>query len=152
VADLAVVPLRRRPPAQCFFISHCWSMAIMYCFSQQKRENKQLPPCRGSEDAEAASSLAQRTLGSAIRAQGPSAVLAVVPLDLQDVTHCDMWLLPLLRKYASGSSFLFWGEYMLPRARAAGSMAAAARKAGVALTLSHLQNRLVAECRSLAKY
>jgi hypothetical protein len=90
-----------------------------------------LPMCRGSDDAEAASSLAQKTLGSAIGAQGPSTVLEVVPLDLQDLAECDTWLLPLLRKYATGSSLQFWGEYMLPRARAVGSMAAAARQAGV---------------------
>lgn len=76
------------------------------------------------------SSLAYAAMGSAIAAQGPRTVLAAVPLDVTDLSKCDTWIIPLLRKHAGGTEMAFWGEYMLPRARMVGSLAARAQHIG----------------------
>ena len=70
-------------------------------------------------------------MGAAIAAQGPRAVLHAVPLNMEDLSSCDVWLLALLRKHTVQAEMCFWGEYVLPRARAFGTMANQATHAGV---------------------
>lgn len=91
------------------------------------------PWCRGSADAEEYASAAHAAVGASIAAQGPRAVLAVVPVDLSDLSTCDTWIIPLLRKHTAGTEMAFWGEYMLPRARMIGSLAARAQHLGAPL-------------------
>lgn len=86
--------------------------------------------CRGSAEAAEATSLAHAAIGASIAAQGPRAVLAVVPVDVTNLATCDTWIIPLLRKHAGGTEMAVWGEYMLPRARMVGSLAARAHHLG----------------------
>jgi NUC173 domain len=97
--------------------------------------------CRGSEEAVERSTLAHAAIGAAIATQGPRAVLAVIPLNLEaDLDDCDVWLLALLRKYTTQAELCLWGEYLLPRARAFGTLAAKAQHAGVCMSASHVQH------------
>jgi NUC173 domain len=86
--------------------------------------------CRGSTDAAESTSLAHAAIGAAIAAQGPRAVLEVLPLSLDNLEACDVWLLGLLRKHTAQAELRLWGEYVLPRARAFGEMTNRAQAAG----------------------
>eukprot|EP00892_Ulva_mutabilis_P007664 jgi/Ulvmu1/526/UM001_0534.1 len=86
--------------------------------------------CRGSADAEESASLAHAAVGASISSQGPRCVLGVVPIDVTDLAACDTWMIPLLRKHTHSTDMAFWGEYILPRARIVGSLAARARHLG----------------------
>jgi hypothetical protein len=69
-------------------------------------------------------------MGAAIATQGPRCILSIIPLDVQDLATCDVWLLSLLRKHTSRAELCFWGEYLLPRAREFRSLFARAQSAG----------------------
>lgn len=75
---------------------------------------------------------AQTTLGVALRALGPEAVLYVLPLQLveglEGTDEARTWLLPLLRTHIRNTNVDYWHKALLPLARAMGSRAAAAGK------------------------
>ena len=91
--------------------------------------------CAGGDDAGGGASdslllAAQGALGSAIRALGPEAVLAALPLNLAEglagTGEARTWLLPLLRMHVRGARLGYWGRVLLPLARELGSRAATA--------------------------
>ena len=83
---------------------------------------------------------AAAALGRALRSLGPRFVLSVLPLNIieaLDESGGDpskieprTWMLPLLRQHASGGSLRFWGDSVLPLARACGDRAGAAAASG----------------------
>jgi len=80
---------------------------------------------------------AAAALGRALRSLGPSFVLSVLPLNIIEAIDDEegkieprTWMLPLLRQHASGGSLRFWGDSVLPLARACGDRAGTAAAAG----------------------
>jgi ribosomal RNA-processing protein 12 len=96
--------------------------------------------CAGGDDAAAEGRAAddalllraQEALGAALRALGPGAVLAVLPLNLAQglagTGEARTWLLPLLRMHVRGAHLGYWGRVLLPQARELGAHAAAAAR------------------------
>ena len=70
----------------------------------------------------------QECVGECIRALGPRAVLAAIPLGIVEAIDCgteaNAWLVYVLKKNVSGASLAFWGEHMLGLARQVGTKAA----------------------------
>ncbi|KAK9845416.1 hypothetical protein WJX81_006006 [Elliptochloris bilobata] len=81
------------------------------------------------DSAPEAGSGAAASLGAALAALGPEAVLAELPLELEEAldgrAEGRPWLLPLLRQYVSGTRLGFWARELLPLARRLGARAAA---------------------------
>ncbi|GIL82209.1 hypothetical protein Vretifemale_11129 [Volvox reticuliferus] len=79
-------------------------------------------------------SVAEATLGSAIRALGPAAVLQVLPLQIKEglagTAEPRTWLLPLLRRHVRHAPLGFWFKELLPLAQDLGARAAAFSAAG----------------------
>lgn len=85
---------------------------------------------------------AAAALGRALRSLGPAFVLGVLPLNIiealdgggggasRGAEEPRTWMLPLLRQHASGGSLRFWGDRVVPLARACGDRAGAAAAAG----------------------
>ncbi|GLI63541.1 hypothetical protein VaNZ11_006530 [Volvox africanus] len=77
---------------------------------------------------------AEATLGSAIGALGPAAVLQVLPLQIKEglagTAEPRTWLLPLLRRHVRHAPLGFWFKEMLPLAQDLGARAAAFSAAG----------------------
>jgi len=75
---------------------------------------------------------AQSTLGVALRALGPEAVLHVLPLHLEEglegTEEARTWLLPLLRTHIRNTNVEYWHKALLPLARSMGTRAAAVGK------------------------
>jgi ribosomal RNA-processing protein 12 len=75
---------------------------------------------------------AQSTLGVALRALGPDAVLSVLPLQIEEglegTEEARTWLLPLLRTHIRNTHVEYWHKSLLPLARVMASRAAAAGK------------------------
>lgn len=86
--------------------------------------------CRGYEEGGDHVALANSAIGACISSIGPQVVLQVAPIDVQDLANCNTWVLPLLRKHTRCTQMSLWGEYLLPRARAVGSVAIKARDSG----------------------
>ena len=101
----------------------------------------------GEEDGERGldfAAPAAAALGRALRSLGPHFVLGVLPLNIiealdgeggsgdsaRNVFEPRTWMLPLLRQHASGGSLRFWGDAVLPLARACGDRAGAAAASG----------------------
>jgi ribosomal RNA-processing protein 12 len=84
------------------------------------------------EEAARLTMAAQSTLGVALRALGPEAVLNVLPLQLEQglegTEEARTWLLPLLRTHIRNTNVDYWHKALLPLARAMGSRAVAAGK------------------------
>lgn len=118
----------------------------------ERRENEE-----GEDEDEERGALdfaapAAAALGRALRSLGPRFVLSVLPLNILEALDGDdssssnspeprTWMLPLLRQHASGGSLRFWGDCVLPLARACGDRAGAAAAAGDA--------RRATACRAL---
>ncbi|GJT73045.1 RRP12-like protein [Tanacetum coccineum] len=60
----------------------------------------------------------QECMGSAVIAMGPETLLAVLPisLDAKDQTCSNVWLIPILKDYVTGSSLGFFIESIVPLA------------------------------------
>ncbi|KAA8517112.1 hypothetical protein F0562_017405 [Nyssa sinensis] len=60
----------------------------------------------------------QECIGSAIIAVGPEKTLALLPISLnsEDLTYSNIWLIPILKKYVTGSSLGFLMEHIVPLA------------------------------------
>lgn len=60
----------------------------------------------------------QECMGSAVIAMGPEKLLAVLPIsvDANDHTYSNVWLIPILKDYVSGSSLGFFIETLVPLA------------------------------------
>ncbi|KAK9818389.1 hypothetical protein WJX72_011834 [[Myrmecia] bisecta] len=94
--------------------------------------------CAGAAEAEEDESAATAecapaaaaAIGCALRSLGPEAVLAVLPLNLQEgldgQADARTWMLPFLRQHVRGARLDFWGRHLAPIARALGSRAAQA--------------------------
>ncbi|GIL64267.1 hypothetical protein Vafri_18268 [Volvox africanus] len=93
-------------------------------------------------------SAAEATLGSAIRALGPAAVLQVLPLQIKEglagTAEPRTWLLPLLRRHVGHAPLGFWFKEMLPLAQDLGARAAAFSAAGGTAAAT-----LALKCRTL---
>jgi len=95
----------------------------------------------------------ESAMASALRALGPEAVLAVLPLNVREGVmaasaaaaagqqqqaggdaplppEARTWMLPLLRRHVRGARLAFWASELLPLARFLGARAAAASAAG----------------------
>ncbi|GLC60588.1 hypothetical protein PLESTB_001631100 [Pleodorina starrii] len=94
------------------------------------------------------SSAAEATLGAAIRALGPEAVLRVLPLQilegLSGTAEPRTWLLPLLRRHVRHARLNYWFKELLPLAQSLGARAAALSAAGGAPAAA-----LALKCRTL---
>lgn len=57
-------------------------------------------------------------MGSAVIAMGPEKLLAVLPVsvDASDLTCSNIWLIPILKDYVSGSSLGFFIDNIVPLA------------------------------------
>lgn len=60
----------------------------------------------------------QECIGSAVIAMGPETLLTVLPisLDAKDQTCSNVWLIPILKDYVTGSSLGFFIESIVPLA------------------------------------
>uniref|UniRef100_A0A5B6YH98 Putative RRP12-like protein isoform X1 n=1 Tax=Davidia involucrata TaxID=16924 RepID=A0A5B6YH98_DAVIN len=60
----------------------------------------------------------QECIGSAIIAVGPEKTLALLPISLssEDFSCSNIWLIPILKKYVTGSSLGFFMEHIVPLA------------------------------------
>lgn len=76
----------------------------------------------------------EAALGSALRALGPPAVLAVLPLNIKAALdgrgEPRTWMLPLMRKHVRGAQLGYWAQALMPLAVALGQRSAAASAAG----------------------
>jgi ribosomal RNA-processing protein 12 len=93
----------------------------------------------------------EAAMAAALRALGPEAVLAVLPLNIREglqaaasssspaassapsnppAPEARTWMLPLLRRHVRGARLSFWASELLPLARFLGARAAAASSSG----------------------
>ncbi|GFR52360.1 hypothetical protein Agub_g14918 [Astrephomene gubernaculifera] len=102
----------------------------------------------GKAAAAAHAGAAEATLGTALRALGPEAVLKVLPLQILEglagTAEPRTWLLPLMRRHVRHSQLGFWFRELLPLAQSLGGRAAALSAAGGAAA-----GALALKCRAL---
>lgn len=75
----------------------------------------------------------QECVGSAVCAIGPEKILTLIPikLNIEDLTCSNAWLIPILRKYVTGSSLRFFMEHFVPLAESFQKLHTKALKSGI---------------------
>ncbi|KAK6945286.1 putative domain NUC173 [Dillenia turbinata] len=61
----------------------------------------------------------QDAIGCAVIAMGPERILTLLPISIcvEELAYQNMWLVPVLRKYVSGSSLGFYMDHIVPLAK-----------------------------------
>jgi ribosomal RNA-processing protein 12 len=126
-----------RPAPPCLSLTPCWTV----CSTTGDEAEQLTQAAAGAQHASAA----EAAMGAALQYVGPDVVLSVLPLNLKEGLdgsgEARTWLLPMIKRHVKGARLDFWHRALMPVAKAMGSRAAVATRAG--------QRSLAATCHAL---